>query len=298
MMDTRNYVLVLLAALVAGTVLYAVCLKKHGLKASISLIALPLSGLFAYCLATGFYNILQMNVRLSVYRYSFMGGVAGLLLGVILSALVTKTAVSKSLDAYAPALALQIAVARLGEYFMGDVGLGHYTETAWMCRFPFAMVNEWQEWYEAVFMLEAVTAIIVTVLALVLLCKKQPDGLLLERVLYMLCVPQVLCEQLRTMTMSWGFVRVEQVLCAVILLALMVRNCYKNQVAEKARVTSAWWPAAVTVLMIGIVTAMEFAIDGKIQLPLPLVWTLFIGALVVLLVVYQMVVKKRNKLSA
>ncbi len=297
-MNMNVYAACLVAALLIGTAAYALRLRSRGMKLSAALLALPLSVALGYGLAWGAYAVLQMNVRLSVFRFSFFGGAAGVLIGVLAGAKLTRQSVAKCLDAYAPVFALEVAMARAGEYFMGDVGLGHYTEVGWMCRFPFAMVNEWNEWYVAVFMLEALFALIVFAVALILeRGKRQPSGMMLERVIFMLCVPQVLCEQLRTMTMSWGFVRVEQVLCAVILLALLILGCVRLFRAEE-RGAAVFVPIVLQALLSGIVMAMEFALDGKIQMPIPLVWAIMIAALVAMLAVQHWVISRRIERSS
>ena len=60
--------------------------------------------------------------------------------------------------------ALAIALARCAEMHLGMLGASKYdTESAFFCRFPFAVSNEWDEWYLAVFALEALTALVICV---------------------------------------------------------------------------------------------------------------------------------------
>ena len=100
-------------------------------------------------------------------------------------------------------------------------------ENETFARAPFAISNEWGEWFWAVFLLEALAALVV---AVVFSVRKKEDaipGLRFERVVYYLCVPQIFCESLRALGMRWGFVRIEQVLCGVIIEALLIYGCLR-----------------------------------------------------------------------
>ncbi len=278
-MNWHHYTLGLAAALVIGAALYALRLRRKKLKPMAGLLTLPLSGLLCAGFAWGFFAVMQPNALFSPYRFSFFGGAVGLLLGTALAALLLRQPLGQSMDAYAPAFALQLSLARAAEYFMGDVGLGRFTEVPWLCHPPLAMVNEWNEWYIAVFTLEAVAALLIGLLARCTEKKALVPGHSMLRVLYWLCVTQVAWEQLRTMPMTWGFVRAEQLLCAVASLLLLLL-CVLPSKASLAR--KCLFPAAYFVLC-GIVTAMEFALDGKIQMRPALSWTLIAASLAAML---------------
>ncbi len=278
-MSWHHYMLGLTAALVIGGALYALRLRRKELNPLAGLLALPLSGVLCAGFAWGFFAIMQPNARFSVYRFSFFGGAVGLLLGTGLAALLLRQPLRQAMDMYAPAFSLQLSIARGAEYFMGDVGLGHYTETDWLCRPPLAMVNEWNEWYIAVFTLEALAALLIGLLALCTEKKTRAPGYSMLRVLYWLCVTQAAWEQLRTMPMTWGFVRAEQLLCAVAGLLLLLLCVLPS----KASLAQKWlFPAAYFVLC-GIVTAMEFALDGKIQMSPTIAWMLITASLTAML---------------
>lgn len=269
----------LAAALIMGVMLYALRLRRRRLRPLAGLLALPLGGLLCAGFAWGFFAIMQPNARFSVYRFSFFGGAVGLLAGTGLAAWLLRQPLRRAMDAYAPAFALQLSFARGAEFFMGDVGLGHYTETAWLCRPPLAMVNEWNEWYIAVFTLEALAALLIGLLTLGAEKKNRAAGHSMLRVLYWLCVTQIAWEQLRTMPMTWGFVRAEQLLCAVAGL-LLILLCVLPSGASRAR---KWLYPAAYLALCGMVTAMEFALDGKIQLRPALSWTLIAASLIAML---------------
>lgn len=278
-MSWHSYTLGLAAALIIGAVLYAFRLRQRRLKPLAGLLALPLSGMLCAGFAWGFFALMQPYARFSVYRFSFFGGAVGLLLGTALAARLLRQPLRQAMDAYAPAFALQLSMARGAEYFMGDVGLGHYTEVPWLCHPPLAMVNEWNEWYIAVFTIEALAALLIALLALCTEKKTRAPGHSMLRVLYWLCVTQTAWEQLRTMPMTWGFVRAEQLLCAVAGLLLLLLCVLPS----RASLAQKWLFPATYFVLCGIVTAMEFALDGKIQMSPAIAWTLIAVSLTAML---------------
>ena len=54
-----------------------------------------------------------------------------------------------------------VAFARVSEKYLDMLGTGKYTDSEFLCRFPFAVSNEWGEWYLAIFMLEALAALVI-----------------------------------------------------------------------------------------------------------------------------------------
>ena len=97
-------------------------------------------------------------LRTDPATFSFFGLCLGLCLGVALAARLTGRAAAQIMDGCAPALAVFIALARMGEYLLGVQGSGSYVENEALCFFPLAVQNEWDEWYWAVFMLSALMA--------------------------------------------------------------------------------------------------------------------------------------------
>ena len=78
----------------------------------------------------------------------------------------------------------------------------------------------------------------------------------------LLALPQIYCESLRARCMKWGFVRVEQLLCGLLVLALIAYACYKLGSKKKRR----YWPVLWGALCIGGMALVEFALD-KSTLP-------------------------------
>ena len=202
-------------------------------------------------------------VKTEPAAFSFMGLCLGLCLGVLLSARLAGIPAARAMDGLAPALAGFVALARMGEYFLGVQGSGGYVENKALCFFPLAVKNEWNEWYWAVFMLSGVLAAVCA--AGVLLRERRwrvIPGLTFRRAVFYLALPQVLCESLRAECMRWGFVKVEQVLCGVLIAGVVALSCRGGQ--GKKRYLPLW---CVLGLIAGVV-GVEFGLD-KSGLPAP-----------------------------
>ena len=153
------YCCFLLGALLAAMGLLAL---RRGPR--LALLALPVGGTLGLLLAKVIYFVLMLPyvwprwgfaalLRTDPATFSFFGLCLGLCLGVALAARLTGRAAAQIMDGFAPALAVFIALARMGEYFLGVQGSGSYVENEALCFFPLAVKNEWDEWYWAVFML-------------------------------------------------------------------------------------------------------------------------------------------------
>lgn len=130
-----------------------------------------------------------------------------------------------------------------------------------LCRFPFMVYDPYYEaWGWALFVLEALIAL---VLFAVLLRKKTAwngDGALLLLGLY--ASAQIVLESLRRDEfLRWGFVRVEEVASAVIVLAVLVAYCVKSGRGRRLSKAVCFGVfGAMTVLCV----LLEFATEGRI----------------------------------
>lgn len=245
-------------------------LKQKGMKAWIGLIAVPVAAALAFALAKVFYALLMYNRTLAVYgldallrmraeEFSFFGGCVGASLGMALTAKMTGQNAGKFLDAFAPAGALAIALARFAENYLGMLGTSRYdTESELLCRFPFAVSNEWDEWYLAVFVLEALIALVISVVFALRKREEKLPLLLFLRVCYYLCVTQIFCESVRMMSMRWGFVRAEQLLCGIAIFFILLYHCVKTPERGFLR---RFWPLLACLGLIGGLVGVEFALD-------------------------------------
>ena len=229
MENEAAYAAGLIAASLMGAGYYANRAHAEGVRnraiALGFLIALPLrlmlSRAFAffaqlqYLLPTeGWMGLLDMRPQ----GLSYIGAIAGLLLGGYLSELVCKLPRHRLLDPISSGALITLALSRLAE-IMVSTGQGSYVENASLHFFPLAVENEWGEWYFAVFMLEVF-------FALLILWETQrvarPAGERWQRSLFLFFCSQMLCESLRAETIKWGFVRVHQLFCAIGAAALVI----------------------------------------------------------------------------
>ena len=247
----------------------AVRLGKRDMKPWSALLALPLSVLLGAVLGKLMYVALLFQRiwprfgaealwRLKAAEFSFFGGGLGVILAMALTAKLTRQKIKPFLSAFAPCGALLAAGFRAAEYFQGMLGAGSYMESSVFTRFPFAIVNQWGEWHLAVFALEALAALII---ALVFALRKREDripGLHMERTVFYLCVTQIFFESLRNQCMRWGFVRVEQVLCGMTVVGLIVYSCFQ---VKGLKGLKRFWPALCSLLCIAILVLVEFGLD-------------------------------------
>lgn len=182
----------------------------------------------------------------------------GAVFGAVLSAAALAkrggVSVAETLDRLAvPGLAA-IAVSRLFECTVGE-GLGAWVENESLCFFPLAVQNEYGEWQLAVFLFEAVAALVM--LLIVRRMKPQRAGERMLSALLMYAVCQVLLESLRMDgCLKIGFVRVSQVLSAVVILTVTVLHAM-GRGGRKAAIQR----VLIFALCAGGVGGIEWALD-------------------------------------
>ena len=190
------------------------------------------------------------------YEYAMCGALLGVVLAGVLCARLTRQRAGQVLDALAPAGLLALAVARFGEIF-SDFGWGQtILEPVWQ-RLPFAVQDMYGQWHLAVFMLEGIAALALAVCAWRM--RGETAGDVFLTALLWLSMTQIFCESLRAETIRWGFVRVQQVKCAVFGLIVLVTWALRRR--------GGWAiPLAVYLTGVGVVALMEYALD---KLPMP-----------------------------
>ena len=199
--------------------------------------------------------------------FSLFGAMAGAMAGAWLAARLLKLKPVAVMDLFVPCCAFALAVLRAGELELGTIGVGGYVDpSSPFARFPFAVTNTYGEHLYAVFYLEALFALLCGLL-LFTAGRKWPESTVTELGWALLALPQIYCESLRARCMKWGFVRVEQLLCGLLVLALIAYACYRLGSAQKRR----YWPVLWAALCIGGMALIEFALD-KSNLP---VWVCY-----------------------
>lgn len=254
----------------------------RGRKAGICSKRLALCTVLAPLLAAFFSHLCYCLVSIADVLYSypagywfafwqpgqmFYGGMLGALIALAIAGGKDRL---RLMEAYAPSMALMIAFARIAEGCYGQ-GYGEYwyEESTFFCRFPFMVYDPYYEsWGWALFMAEAAVAVIL----LFILLKKKPafegDGMLLLFGLY--AAAQVVLESLRRDEfLRWGFVRVEELLSAVVILIVLILYWVKSGRAKPVRKAVIM---AVFVAMVVFCLLFEFATEGRIPFLVLEVW--------------------------
>lgn len=160
--------------------------------------------------------------RLDPSLFSLIACFGGITLGLAAAARVGKLPARKVLDASAIGIALLWCGMKTAEgafpQEMQTLGLGHWMKDERLCFFPFAVRDSWGGSLFAVFFFSALSGLVTAVVAFARRKTGEPH---FRRTVYYLALSQILWENMRSMSMRWGFVRIEQVLCAVILLAVL-----------------------------------------------------------------------------
>lgn len=281
------YGLSVAAAAALSLLLAGAQVRRAGLKPGtlswFAPLAVPLAVLAAraaYCLIC-FDWFLQKGVgyffHLTEGGFVLYGALAGGLLAAWLAARVTRQSFARLADALAAPSALMIALCRLAEGLVGQgygryvtdwfdpesgMSLSHPEDTSFFQRFPFAVCDMYDEYSWAIFVLEAIIALVICV-AVARTRERAPGGrALLFLLLY--AASQALCEGLREdAVLRWGFVRVSQIISAVVVAAVLLICCVHlpQWRARRGLIAGAWCGTLCGMLL---VIAMEFAVEKKI----------------------------------
>jgi len=235
--------------------------------AGMALLSLPVCTVLGFVMAKIVYvvlmesgNIIQWGewdafLNMKPKTFSFVGGAAGVCLGVLLSAkIMKKRPAGNVMDTFVLPGALLIAGLRLAEVELGALGTGRFIEIPESSAYLIlAVFNKYGEPHVAVFVWEAVAAIVIGLLSL--LRTEARPGERFRTAVFRLCICQILLENMRSQNMKWGFVCVEQVLCAVIVMILTVMACLRIPVRRGWR---KFIPAGIMFLCFGAIVATEF----------------------------------------
>ena len=260
------------AGLVVSGLLFAYRLGKAGEKRLCALIGMILGLPLSYAGAKLFF--LLHNAGLDIRNWSaetmfqprweelsFVGGCLGFTLGIWLAAKILRIRGGKALDLFAVPGCILIAFARMAEAGMETIGQGDMPSFLPEV-FPFALKDAWGASL-AVFTLEAIAAVCCAVWLLLAERKQAAAGKQFEKACIVLCSVQLFLEML--IVNYWipfiiSFVHLDQVLCAVILLVLVIRLSVRIKKAG---------PAIVTALLMGLNALMQYVQDKPYLFPLP-----------------------------
>lgn len=257
-----------LLALTLGALLCAGLFAWRLKSVKPALVTLPIAIVLAAVMAKAVYYLAKLPEQFDNYglggllrtrpaEFSFIGGCLGVVLAVLLAARLLRRSALPMLDAFAPCGALMAAVVRFAEGLLDPtsmVGLGDFVAEAKHQFFPLAVENAMQYgWFYAIFMLEAVLALIVALVGFFVKSSK-PGRVALQTALF-LALPQIFCERMLGQCISWGFVRVEQLLCAVIVFGVILYGCVKAK---------NFLPATLDLVCVAVLIWMEFTLDNKL----------------------------------
>lgn len=243
---------------------------------------------------------LSQLLEFEIDTVSFVFGALGVVLGVLLANRLTrKGSVFIGMDAFAPFGALLAALFRLGELFFGSYGAGgNLPEGSPFAFFPFALKIEvaggYSYWAWAVCVLSAFSALVWAGIAFFRLRSFGRPGLSFTLTLFFLALPQILCESMRhNVSMLWLFVHVEELLCALVLLGVMLFWILKS--AKKLSFPRRWAPLGILLLGAGLLVGVEFAIDGKyFGLPVPVCYAIMCAVLILIGIAGAVAAKRYN----
>ena len=284
-LPVTSYALCLVLSLGVGLALFFYLGKKRGIGPDTlwraALLALPMglagARLF-YCAARIYYFLeigLENTLRLWDGGYALWGAAGGVALSAVIAAKSGKEPLGRLMDALAPPAALVIALTRFAEYFSGE-GRGFYMDQEAFCFFPVSVYRaDYGEWNLAVFVWEGAVALAILV---VLLRKKRKEGNTARLFLLLYSTCQMWLESMRhDRTLRWLFVRVSQLTAALVIVGLMAAALIRwahnrdRRLASPGEIVLCW---AAVLAGAGISIAMEFSVEGKIFVDLP-VWAAY-----------------------
>ena len=280
------YGLAMAAAVAAALALAAVSFRRAGLSGDtlsrFAALAVPmgfLGGRLGYCLAA--LDWVRQQGLLFFFQFSrggymLYGALVGGMLAALIAAKLSGEKAAKLLDALSvPALVL-VALGRLAEglaqqgygwsiedWFYEDSGMSLFTldDPSFFCRLPFGVPDMYDSYHWTVFIFEAIVACALAVIVYRAAVRRSGGRVALALLLY--AATQELCESLRQdAVLRWGFVRINQVLGAVVIVALLAL-CYGLSSPRKPGKLALG--AGCAVLGALLITAMEFALEKKIS---------------------------------
>lgn len=280
------YGVAMAAAAAVALALSAVSFHKAGLKnGSLSwfaVLAVPMAFFGArigYCLAMLDW-VAQQGVSFffafSRGGYMLYGALAGGLIAALLAARLSGERFAKMVDALSVPTLVMIALGRLAEglaeqgygwgiadWFTEDYGMSLVAmeDPSFFYRLPFGVPDMYGNYNWAVFVFEALVACGLAVLVWRAVIRRDGGRAVLALLVY--AASQELGESLRQdAVLRWGFVRINQILGAVAIVAVLAL-CYA--------LTSPKRPKRLVLSIIGVVLgalliiAMEFALEKKIS---------------------------------
>lgn len=256
---------------------------KKGTRGMLYVLALVLGAVCArgfYMLTSPYGGMTELFFSFWPYEYAMSGAVLGAILAGLLTAALTRQSAGYVLDALTPTAMVTLALARCAEVF-ADFGWGAVVEEKW-ARFPFAVTDAFEQQRLCVFFIEAAFVLVVLVYAKA--WRKRMPGELFSIALCWFAMGHLFLETLRAESICWGFVRVQQLACALMGLGLLIGWNIKNKLGRKYLGVG----VLIYFLCIGLIVFAQYAMDKLTHLlPVPASYGLMGAALMVMGVVVQ-----------
>ena len=230
------------AALILGGLLFTTRIRKTGGSVADALIpfliGIPMAALggkllyMTHNLGMDFRSWdAERLIRWDWEEISFVGCCAGFVFGIWIGAKIRRRETGETLDAFALPGCVMVCLARIGEYGIDSIGRGPFIEGGILSVFPFSVKDSWGDSCLAVFMMEAMTAAAVGIWILLRERKRGDFRGSFQRAVIALCAGQLFWEMLLT---SWipcviSFIHYEQVLCAIIAMWIIIRQCVREK---------------------------------------------------------------------
>ena len=194
--------------------------------------------------------------------YTMYGAIFGMLLGVVAMALPARRSIGETADQVVPGMLRMVAAGRAAEHFTAQ-GMSRWSVSDALNMLPFYSETDYAL---AVYAYEALAAAAALIVWVVLLCLRAPRGRVAETGLAIVSILQIMLDAWREDELiRFGFVRLNMILAAVVLVALLVLRIVR-MIRNSGGVGTIVWSVARCVLFLCSVAAViivEFGIDGK-----------------------------------
>ncbi len=283
-----SYGLIAAAAGLAGLLMMLLTAKRFALnRESVSwfgVLAVPLGllaarlGYMLVCLNWYREHGMHLFFQFNQGGYILYGAMAGVILAGALTGKITRQPVGRVLDAAAAPAALMICACRMGESLV-RLGYGagieewfdpylmnassfEWSDPSILYRFPLACQPD-GFWRFSIFFWEALAALVICLILLKIRPRTSGGHGTLMVLLYAAC--QILLESMREdAVLRWGFVKINQLLSALAIGAVLLICCLRlpREWKKPGWIAAGW---ALVLVCLGVVIALEFALEQKIS---------------------------------
>lgn len=231
--DIYWYAILIAAGIIAAVIVAGICAKKRRLPGDVSidlcLVTVPLGIIFArlYYILFNLSDFTTLSDWLSIRDggLAIPGGIIGGLIGLLIYSLVKKKSLLTYADIIAPGLALAQAIGRWGNFFNQEA-YGLAVNNPKYMFFPFAVKIEdcncvpGQHGHLATFFYESMACLLIFIILLIAFKKVKHRGDIIFTYALLYSFERFFIEGLRTDSLMLGGIKITQLLCAVVFVAV------------------------------------------------------------------------------